>query len=41
VLVLVEGPAADVLAITPPAVITDAQLEYALGIIETALGDGA
>ena len=41
VLVLAEGPAADVLAITPPAVITDAQLEYALGIIETALGDGA
>jgi 4-aminobutyrate aminotransferase-like enzyme len=37
VLILAEGPDADVLAITPPAVIADAQLEHALGVIETAL----
>jgi 4-aminobutyrate aminotransferase-like enzyme len=37
ILILAEGPHADVLAITPPAVITDAQLEHALGVIELAL----
>jgi 4-aminobutyrate aminotransferase-like enzyme len=34
VLVLPEGPAADVLAVTPPAVITDAQLATALDVVE-------
>lgn len=33
VLLLAEGPNADVLAITPPAVITDEQLEHALSVI--------
>lgn len=37
VIVLAEGPALDVLAITPPLAITDAQLDYALGVIEAAL----
>ena len=37
VLVLAEGPMADVLAITPPAVITEAQLDTALDVLETAL----
>lgn len=37
VIVLAEGPALDVLAITPPVVITDAQLDHALGVIEAAL----
>jgi 4-aminobutyrate aminotransferase / (S)-3-amino-2-methylpropionate transaminase / 5-aminovalerate transaminase len=37
VLVLAEGEAADTLAITPPAVITDAQLAAALSVIEHAL----
>ncbi|CAN5632770.1 aspartate aminotransferase family protein [soil metagenome] len=37
VLVLAEGPDAHVLAITPPAVITDAQLDAALDVIEVAL----
>jgi 4-aminobutyrate aminotransferase/(S)-3-amino-2-methylpropionate transaminase len=37
VLVLAEGDDAEVLAITPPAVISDAQLERALDVIETAL----
>jgi 4-aminobutyrate aminotransferase-like enzyme len=37
VLVLAEGDDAEVLAITPPAVISDAQLESALDVIETAL----
>jgi 4-aminobutyrate aminotransferase-like enzyme len=37
VLVLAEGPGADVLAITPPAVITGAQLDAALDTIEAAL----
>jgi 4-aminobutyrate aminotransferase / (S)-3-amino-2-methylpropionate transaminase / 5-aminovalerate transaminase len=37
VLLLAEGPAADVLAITPPAVITDAQLDAALAVLERAL----
>lgn len=37
VLVLAEGDDADVLAITPPAVITDEQLEFALGTLETLL----
>jgi 4-aminobutyrate aminotransferase/(S)-3-amino-2-methylpropionate transaminase len=40
VILLAEG-AGDVLAITPPAVITDAQLVYALGVIEAALSDRA
>lgn len=39
VLVLGEGPAGDVVALTPPLVITEAQLEHALGTIERALGD--
>jgi 4-aminobutyrate aminotransferase / (S)-3-amino-2-methylpropionate transaminase / 5-aminovalerate transaminase len=37
IMILAEGPDADVLAITPPAVITDDQLEHALHVIETAL----
>jgi 4-aminobutyrate aminotransferase-like enzyme len=37
VLVLPEGPAADVLAVTPPAVITDAQLAAALDVMEELL----
>jgi 4-aminobutyrate aminotransferase / (S)-3-amino-2-methylpropionate transaminase / 5-aminovalerate transaminase len=37
VLILAEGPHADVLAITPPAVITDAQLTAALDALERAL----
>lgn len=37
VLVLPEGPDDDVLAITPPAVITDAQLDAALDVLEHAL----
>jgi len=37
VLVLAEGDDAAVLAITPPAVMTDAQLEYALDVIERLL----
>ena len=37
ILILAEGAHADVLALTPPAVITDAQLEHALGVIEQAL----
>jgi 4-aminobutyrate aminotransferase-like enzyme len=37
VIVLAEGPRADVLAITPPAVITDDQLRVALDIVEEAL----
>lgn len=37
VIVLAEGPRLDVLAITPPVVITDAQLDHALGVIEAAL----
>jgi 4-aminobutyrate aminotransferase / (S)-3-amino-2-methylpropionate transaminase / 5-aminovalerate transaminase len=37
VLLLLEGTQGDVLAITPPAVITDAQLNHALGIIEQCL----
>lgn len=42
VLVLAEGESADVLAITPPAVITDAQLDAALDAVERALtGEGA
>lgn len=41
VLVLAEGEAADVLAITPPAVITDTQLDAALDAMEQALaGEG-
>jgi 4-aminobutyrate aminotransferase-like enzyme len=41
VLVLAEGGAAEVLAITPPAVITEVQLDAALSIIEAALGEEA
>jgi 4-aminobutyrate aminotransferase-like enzyme len=37
VLVLAEGPDADVLAVTPPAVITESQLDAALDTIEQAL----
>ncbi len=37
VLLLMEGTEANVLAITPPAVITEAQLDYALAVIERAL----
>jgi 4-aminobutyrate aminotransferase / (S)-3-amino-2-methylpropionate transaminase / 5-aminovalerate transaminase len=37
VLLLAEGAEADVLAITPPAVITDAQLDHALDVVEAAL----
>jgi 4-aminobutyrate aminotransferase-like enzyme len=37
VLLLMEGPAGDVLAITPPAVISDRQLEHALDILEQCL----
>lgn len=37
VLLLAEGPSADVLAITPPAVITEAQLDFALAVIEEAI----
>jgi 4-aminobutyrate aminotransferase / (S)-3-amino-2-methylpropionate transaminase / 5-aminovalerate transaminase len=37
VLLLAEGAAADVLAITPPSVITDAQLDHALAVIGEAL----
>jgi 4-aminobutyrate aminotransferase / (S)-3-amino-2-methylpropionate transaminase / 5-aminovalerate transaminase len=37
VLVLTEGPEGDVLAITPPAVITTGQLDVALTVIERAL----
>lgn len=37
VLLLAEGPTAEVLAITPPAVITEAQLRFALGEIAAIL----
>jgi 4-aminobutyrate aminotransferase-like enzyme len=37
ILVLAEGEAAEVLAITPPAVITDAQLDFALDVLESAI----
>lgn len=37
VLILSEGPAANVLALTPPLVITEEQLDYALSAIEAAL----
>lgn len=39
VLLLAEG-AGEVLAITPPAVITDGQLDHALAVLERALRDG-
>lgn len=38
VIALAEGPDQDVLALTPPLVITDSQLDHALGVFETALG---
>jgi 4-aminobutyrate aminotransferase / (S)-3-amino-2-methylpropionate transaminase / 5-aminovalerate transaminase len=38
VLVLAEGSALDVLALTPPAVISEAQLDRALDVIEEVLG---
>ena len=41
VLLLVEGPAADILALTPPAVITTEQLDYALDTIELCLRNAA
>jgi 4-aminobutyrate aminotransferase-like enzyme len=43
VLLLMEGTNADVIAITPPAVITEAQLDFALGVVERCLlgTDGA
>ncbi|NLG63316.1 MAG: diaminobutyrate--2-oxoglutarate transaminase, partial [Candidatus Cloacimonetes bacterium] len=37
VLVLPEGPDGRTLAITPPAIITPAQLEAALHVIEAAI----
>jgi 4-aminobutyrate aminotransferase-like enzyme len=37
VLVLAEGSALDTLAITPPAVISEAQLDHALDVLEAAL----
>src|SRR5690606_18277822 len=37
VLLLTEGPAANVLAFTPPLVITEAQLEHAPGVVGAAL----
>jgi 4-aminobutyrate aminotransferase-like enzyme len=37
VLLLMEGTRAEVIAITPPAVITDSQLAYALDVIERCL----
>jgi 4-aminobutyrate aminotransferase-like enzyme len=37
VLILAEGGAANVLAITPPAVITDQQLDFALDVLEAGL----
>jgi 4-aminobutyrate aminotransferase/(S)-3-amino-2-methylpropionate transaminase len=37
VLLLAEGPDAEVLAITPPAVITEEQLDFALAVIEEAI----
>jgi 4-aminobutyrate aminotransferase-like enzyme len=40
VLLLLEGADANILAITPPAVITDAQLEHALDVIESSLPFG-
>ncbi|MGH7467492.1 MAG: aspartate aminotransferase family protein [Longimicrobiales bacterium] len=39
VIVLAEGAQADVLALTPPLIITDAQLEHALTVIECTLED--
>jgi 4-aminobutyrate aminotransferase-like enzyme len=41
VLVLPEGERGDVLAITPPAVITDEQIDAALAILETVLRGSA
>jgi len=41
VLALAEGERAEVLAITPPATITDAQLAFALGAMESVLGRDA
>ena len=41
VLLLVEGTNTDVLAITPPAVITEEQLDYALDVIEHCLTSAA
>ena len=37
VLLLMEGTNANVLAVTPPAVITDAQLDFALDVLERSL----
>src|SRR5690606_6763209 len=37
VLLLAEGTAAEVLAITPPAVITEGQLDFALAVVEEAI----
>ena len=37
ILLVPEGPAGDVVAITPPAAITDAQLDVALDAVEQAL----
>ncbi|HEY8468777.1 MAG TPA: aspartate aminotransferase family protein [Longimicrobiales bacterium] len=37
VLLLTEGPGGNVLAFTPPLVITEAQLEHALGVLEAEL----
>lgn len=38
ILALTEGPRGDVLAITPPLVITESQLDHALDVIEEELG---
>lgn len=41
VLALAEGERAEVLALTPPAVITDAQLAFALDAIEAVVGEAS
>lgn len=37
VVLLAEGPAANVLAFTPPLVVTERQLDHALGVVEEAI----
>jgi 4-aminobutyrate aminotransferase-like enzyme len=39
IILLPEGPASNVLALTPPLVISDGQLDHALNVVEAALGD--
>lgn len=41
VLALAEGERAEVLALTPPAVITDAQLAFALDAIEAVVEEAS